>query len=80
MLMKSIAAFSLLVAAGQEAPATERPLQRFSCTVVRLYVAKYSQSAAEGWARSHGATDGEIDAARRCLGSTVQTASFAQIK
>jgi len=34
---------------------------------VRYYVAKYSASAAEMWARSHGATDAEIEAARRCL-------------
>ena len=37
------------------------------CTVVRFYVAKYSASATEMWARSHGATDAEIEAARRCL-------------
>ena len=43
------------------------PLQRVSCSVVRLYVARYSASAAEMWARSHGATDSQIEAARRCL-------------
>jgi hypothetical protein len=37
--------------------------------VVRYYVAKYSASAAEMWARSHGATDAEIEAARHCLKS-----------
>jgi hypothetical protein len=42
-------------------------VHRASCTVVRFYVAKYSASAAEAWARSHGATDAEIEAARRCL-------------
>jgi len=35
--------------------------------VVRYYVAKYSASAAEMWARSHGATDAEIETARHCL-------------
>jgi hypothetical protein len=40
---------------------------RASCTVVRYYVAKYSASAAESWARSQGATEAEIEAARRCL-------------
>src|SRR6476620_10169260 len=40
---------------------------RASCAVVRFYVAKYSASAAETWARSHGASDAEIEAARRCL-------------
>jgi hypothetical protein len=38
-----------------------------SCSVVRFYVAKYSASAAESYARSHGATDAQIEAARRCL-------------
>jgi hypothetical protein len=44
-------------------------MRRVSCSVVRLYVAKYSEMAAEQWARSKGATDAEIAAARRCLGS-----------
>jgi hypothetical protein len=38
--------------------------------VVRFYVAKYSASAAESWARSHGATETQIEAARRCLTET----------
>jgi hypothetical protein len=51
------------------AEAKDQPgvLRRVSCTVVRFYVAQYSASAAEGWARSHGATEAEIEAARRCL-------------
>ena len=40
---------------------------RASCTVVRYYVAKYSVSAAESWARGQGASEAEIEAARRCL-------------
>jgi hypothetical protein len=49
---------------------------RASCTVVRFYVAKYSASAAEMWARSKGATDSEIEAARHCLKeSPMQTAT-----
>jgi hypothetical protein len=49
---------------------------RASCTLVRLYVAKYSAATAEMWARSHGATEAEIEAARRCLqGSPVQAAT-----
>jgi hypothetical protein len=41
-------------------------------------VAKYSEAAAETWARSHGATDAEIETARRCLnGATVQAAGPA---
>jgi hypothetical protein len=46
---------------------------RVSCHVVRFYVAKYSQSAAEMWARSHGATDAEIETARRCLNDAPAT-------
>ena len=42
-------------------------LNRVSCTVVRFYVAKYSAPAAEQWARNNGATDAELEAARRCL-------------
>jgi hypothetical protein len=50
-------------------------LHRASCSVVRLYVAKYSAPAAEAWARSKGATDAEIEAARLCLkNGPVQTA------
>jgi len=42
-------------------------LRRISCPVVRYYVAKYSAPAAEQWARTKGASDAEIEAARRCL-------------
>jgi hypothetical protein len=65
--------------AGQTVAASEKPmaLRHMSCTLVRLYVAKYSESAAEAWARSKGATDAEIETARRCLpASAVQTAGF----
>jgi hypothetical protein len=60
-----------------EAAATEKPgvFRRASCSVVRYYVAKYSESTAEAWARSKGATDAEITTARRCLRApSVQTA------
>jgi hypothetical protein len=50
-------------------------LRRVSCSMVRLYVAKYSAPAAEQWARSKGATEAEIGAARRCLNTgTARTA------
>jgi hypothetical protein len=42
-------------------------LHRVSCSVVRYYVAKYSAPAAEQWARSKGASEAEIETARRCL-------------
>lgn len=48
-----------------------------SCTVVRFYVAQYSASAAEAWARGHGVTDAEIEAARRCLAEK-QTAQWSE--
>jgi hypothetical protein len=52
---------------------------RASCTVVRYYVAKYSAPAAEAWARSKGATEAEIEAARRCLkGTPMRTAQSVQ--
>ena len=40
---------------------------RISCTEVRYYVAKYSAPLAEMYARNHGATDAQIERARRCL-------------
>jgi hypothetical protein len=79
MLTRAIAALSILMALGQVATAGERPtlVHRVSCTVVRYYVAKYSEMAAEAWARSHGASDAEIQAARSCLsGSGVRTADL----
>jgi hypothetical protein len=42
-------------------------LHRMSCAMVRYYVALYSATAAEQYARSKGATEAEINAARRCL-------------
>ena len=40
---------------------------RASCSVVRYYVAKYSASMAEAWARSKGATDAEIESAAQLI-------------
>jgi hypothetical protein len=77
MLARSIAALALFLTASQGATASDKPLHHFSCAIVRLYVAKYTAPAAEAWARSHGATAVEIETARRCLGSDVQTASWA---
>jgi hypothetical protein len=59
--------------------AADKPgaFHRLSCPVVRFYVAKYSAGAAESWARSSGATDGDIETARRCL-SSAQTANVAR--
>ena len=69
MLTRAVGAIALTFCLSSTALAGHRPgiVQRVSCTVVRYYVAKYSVSAAEMWARSHGATDAEIETARRCL-------------
>ncbi|OAE97463.1 hypothetical protein AYJ54_35865 [Bradyrhizobium centrolobii] len=70
MLIRGVALSAALFAVAPDAMAGEpQPglFRRASCTVVRYYVAKYSAAAAETWARSHGATEAEIEAARRCL-------------
>jgi hypothetical protein len=55
--------------ASSSAMAAERNglLHRLSCTAVRYYVALYSATAAEQYARGQGATDADIEAARRCV-------------
>ncbi|HLJ01407.1 MAG TPA: hypothetical protein VKT76_16980 [Bradyrhizobium sp.] len=55
----------LALAPGEAA--AEGLLHRASCSVVRYYVAKYSAAMAEAYARSKGATEAEIESARRCL-------------
>ena len=50
-------------------------LHRMSCTMVRYYVALYSAAAAEQYARGNGATDADIEVARRCIKAETQTAS-----
>jgi hypothetical protein len=80
MLKCAAGGLLLLVAAAGDAGAgdQQRGFHRMSCAVVRFYVAKYSVGAAESYARSHGATDADIETARRCLPSgAVQTATFA---
>jgi hypothetical protein len=78
MIRRAILAFSTLIALGQTATAGVPLFGHVSCAVVRFYVGKYSEAAAERWARSRGASDSEIETARHCLHSaTVQTASSA---
>jgi hypothetical protein len=69
---------AVLLGSSQIVEAAEQSvLRRVSCSVVRFYVAKYSASAAEAWARSKGASEAEIESARRCLkGSTIVTAQY----
>ena len=78
MMRRAIPAFAILIALSQTATAGVPLFGHVSCTVVRFYVAKYSEAAAEKWARGHGYSDSEIETARRCLHSTnVQTATAA---
>lgn len=78
MMRRAILAFATLVALSQTATAGVPLFGHVSCAVVRFYVARYSEVAAEKWARTHGASDAEIETARRCLHSAnVQTASLA---
>jgi predicted outer membrane protein len=77
MRYRWICAAAMCLGLAPQAEANEQTglVHRASCTVVRFYVARYSASAAEMWARSHGATDAEIEAARQCLkGAPAQTA------
>ena len=67
MLLRSgclIAIFCIAICCGfaprVEAAEHSGLLRGASCSVVRFYVAKFSASAAEIWARSHGATEAEI--------------------
>lgn len=55
--------------ASTSAVAGERSglMHRLSCAAVRYYVALYSATAAEQYARGQGATDADIEAARRCI-------------
>src|SRR4029077_2737580 len=78
MMRRAILAVVTLIALSQTATAGVPLFGHVSCAVVRFYVAKYSEAAAETWARGHGASNAEIETARRCLHSAnVQTASSA---
>jgi hypothetical protein len=76
MMRRAILAFAALIALSQTATAGVPLFAHVSCAVVRFYVARYSEAAAETWARGHGASEAEIETARRCLHSAnVQTAA-----
>ncbi|MCP3470429.1 hypothetical protein NLM33_08855 [Bradyrhizobium sp. CCGUVB1N3] len=79
-MIRGFVVSAALLALAPDAMAAEQPglFRRASCTVVRYYVAKYSAVAAETWARSHGATDAEIEAARRCLANAPVQAKTPQ--
>ena len=72
MIVRALAAAAvLLISLSSEgfAARNHSPTGRVSCTDVRYYVAKYSAPVAEMYARSRGATDAQIERARRCLAS-----------
>jgi hypothetical protein len=72
-----VAAICLALAPRVEAAERSGLVHRASCTVVRYYVAKYTASVAEAWARTKGATHAEIEAARHCLkDAPAQTAQW----
>jgi hypothetical protein len=72
MLVRGVGTLAIILSLtpGAIAGGHSNLLNRVSCTVVRYYVSRYSASAAEMWARGHGATDAEIEAARHCLKDT----------
>jgi hypothetical protein len=73
-----VAAICLALAPRVEAADRSGLVHRASCTVVRYYVAKYTASVAEAWARTKGATQAEIEAARHCLkDAPAQTAQWS---
>jgi hypothetical protein len=78
MLLRGTGAVALTLFLSSGALAERGIMQRVSCTMVRVYVAKYSASAAEMWARSHGATDAQIEAARECLKGTAEQTQTAR--
>jgi hypothetical protein len=79
MGLRCLLAFAVVFGLSAPAFAGEGLLHRASCSVVRFYVAKYSAEAAEMYARSKGASEAEIEAARRCLvGAPARTIRTAQ--
>jgi len=82
MGVRLICLLVVLLGWSSNAMAAERTgiLHRMSCVAVRYYVALYSATAAEQYARNQGATEADIDAARRCIKSDLtQTASAQKI-
>jgi hypothetical protein len=69
MVKPAVLAMALVFGLAPNADARDQSgiLHRMSCTMVRYYVALYSAAAAEQYARSKGASEAEIDSARRCL-------------
>jgi hypothetical protein len=73
MILRSLCVLALgLLSSASTASAGEGLGHRALCPMVRYYVAKYTAPAAEAWARSNGATEAEIEAARRCIPASQQ--------
>ncbi|WP_035655497.1 hypothetical protein [Bradyrhizobium sp. STM 3809] len=72
MLRSVIGAGLVLLALGSEMRAANEAgaADHMSCSDVRYYVEKYTAEVAEMYARSRGATDAQINRARRCLTPT----------
>ena len=82
MTMRAVGATALLLmtlCSEAHAVRQHRPTGRISCSDVRYYVAKYSAPVAEMYARGRGATDAQIERARRCLASSA-TAETGQLR
>ena len=72
IIMRAVGAGALFLttlSSDAYAARQHRPAARIPCSEVRYYVAKYSAPVAEMYARSHGASDAQIDRARRRLAS-----------
>ena len=67
MILRSLCLLTICLGPATTATAGDGLVHRASCTVVRYYVAKYTAPAAEAWARSKGATEADIETARRCI-------------
>ena len=69
MVVRAVSVLAVILGLSTHAIAGEKSgvLHRVSCTVVRYYVGLYTAPAAEQYARSKGATDAQIEAARRCI-------------
>ena len=70
--------FLITMSSAAYAARQHRPGDRISCSEVRYYVARYSAAVAEMYARSQGATNVQIERARRCLASNETVESRPQ--
>jgi hypothetical protein len=68
MIIRAVATAALLLLplSSEAAIRHHRIGERLSCIDVRYYVARFSAPVAEMYARSRGATNAQIERARRC--------------